>query len=381
MYGAWEDAISCDGVNDTFFIESEGVTQRELLFKYLPYMCAVHNRDFDMLSLLPGSEFRKLSLAMLNYRGYSIIGFSAYLGMTIALDDDTDAARDFVLELTREGTPAGRFVAVNIIENFSLIHPEFSEKALAIVADDMIPYLLNDNRALGHLIVCAAGIAEGDIESNWAHLRPSLERSFAHLTDHARPDEIIAFCRELRSLTFFTDIRIGTLFIEYLIEAGYLHRGSIWRDGALEICAGLHARRRKELSMIFEKHGIAQSVLREAEVLKTQQMSDQQRTFGARARWNLFFLRAFAFNTKLRYQLVKYMLGPIALCNEVPEWAVLMGRFMIQISRVYLSEEEVVQGYERLSVEDIYTATEFRPRPGGGKLYKSRRTQSKERGP
>ena len=375
LYGAWEDGVSCGGVNDTFFVLDHGLVQREVLFHYVPFMCAVHERDFARLSLEDGSPFLELSLRMLNFRKYSVLGFAAYAAVTIAIGEDHAALRRIATKLMREGSEAGRFVAINLVEAYSIVHPEFAHEALAIAAEEMLVPLLDDPEGLAHLIFCAAGAVESNLDDTWDDLLPILDAAFEHFTD-VEDVRRMTFATELRCMTFFGESRIGTRFVEYLISAGYLEEYSPWRPAALAICAGMTAGHRADLAATFAKHGIPDAVLAEADALRDQSVLEQQRTFGARARWNIFFVRMLAYNTKLRYLILKDMICPMALCNSVEECATQMGTFMIEAIGAYATDDDDPERYARLSVEDVYAATPFRPRPGQGRRYESRRRPS-----
>jgi hypothetical protein len=376
MYGAWDDGISCNGVNDTFFVSDGGSVQRDVLLEYVPYLCAVHNQEFAALSLEDESPFLQSSLEMLNYRKYSILGFAAYVSVTMAIRDDHAALRRIVLKLMTEGTEAGRFVAINLVEAYTIVHPGFAGTALSIVAEDMLPRLPDEGDALPHLIFCAAGAVETNIDANWDGFVPILDTAFDRLAQRGDQAEMVAFAKELRCMTFFGDSRIGTRFVDYLLRARYLDDGSPWRAATLEICAGMLAGHRSDLLNLFAQYGIPDEALREAEVLRDQEVLDQQRTFGARARWNLFFVRSLANDTKLRYLLMKYMFCSIALCNNVEQWATQMGTFMIEAIRAYTAEDDDPGRYERLTIDDVYAVTPMRPVPGGGKKYEPRRRAS-----
>jgi hypothetical protein len=369
IYAAWEDGISCGGVNDTFFVEDHGIVQRELFHDYVPYMCAVHNRDFAMLSLADGSHFLELSLRMLNYRKYSLAGFAACLSISIAVRDDRAAVRKIVSTLMNDGTEAGRFVASNILEVYCEIDRQFAREALAIV-EEMLPRLADD---IPYLLLCAAGIVETNVEANWGYLVPSLDRAFAYLTERGDAAQMVTFGRELRCMSFLSGDQVGSKLIGYVLGADYLGQESAWRSAALEICAGMLARDHNKLLRLFGQHQISDKTYREVEALRTQEVLDQQRTFGARARWSNFIVRALAFDTKLSYFLVKHIFCTIALCNGVSDWATQMGTFMIEGVRAYTAKDDDPQKYARLSVEDIYASTTIRPKPGGGKRYVPRR--------
>jgi hypothetical protein len=240
----------------------------------------------------------------------------------------------------------------------------------------MLVPLLDDPEALAHLIFCAAGAVETSVEANWDGLVPILDAAFDHLTVHGDDTQRLAFATELRCMTFFGDSRIGSKFIEYLVRADYLDANSPWRPAALTICAGMTAGHRADLAALFAKHGIAETTLGEADALRDQSVLDQQRTFGARARWNIFFVRMLAYNTKLRYLILKDMVCPMALCNSVEECATQMGTFMIQAIAAYAEADDEPARYAHLSIDDVYAATPMRPRPGEGKRYDSRRRAS-----
>jgi hypothetical protein len=183
---------------------------------------------------------------------------------------------------------------------------------------------------------------------NWDFFTPLLDTSFEHLRGNR--ERIFAFGKEMRCLTLFGEKRIGTKFVEYLLNARYFHKPD-WRSAALDVCAGMLLGWRDELLNLLSQHGIDDVTFREIESKLTQEVLDQERTFGARARWNLFFVRVFAFNSRFRYLVTKYMLGPIALCNSVPEWAHQMGTFLIEAIRAYSVADDVNERYGHLSVE------------------------------
>jgi hypothetical protein len=236
----------------------------------------------------------------------------------------------------------------------------------------MLEPVLDDPMALPHLLICGAGVVETQIEELWPHLEPALDGAFEYVLSRGE-DEMSAFCREMRCMAFFTDARIGTKMIDYLLRRGYLESESPWRPGALAICAGMLTRSRADLVRLLAQHGVDDLILREAQALRTQDVFDQQRTFGARARWNIFFCKSLATNKKLRFLLVKYMLAPLARCNSVEEWSKQMGTFMIESIRAYSEDEADAAHYDLLTVEDINAATPFEPKPGKGVRYKSRR--------
>jgi hypothetical protein len=271
----------------------------------------------------------------------------------------------------RDGTGAGRFVAINVLESFCEVNRQFGSDALRIVRE-MVPQLAGDGDALSHLLICGAGIVEMDIEPRWQLLVPSLDEAF-ELVEERGADAMLTFGREMRSMAFFIDGRIGTNFMHYLLAAGYLAEGSAWREAALEFGAAMLARHPAEIGRLFAAYNIAEKTMVEAEARKTQGVLDQQRTFGTRARWNSFFVKALARDTKLRYFLIKYMFGSVALCNNVTEWATQMGTFMIEAVRAYAFPEGDAVTYAHLSVEDVYASSPFRPKPGGGERYVPRR--------
>jgi hypothetical protein len=310
---------------------------------------------------------------MLNYRKLSAIGFAAYICLTVAMDEDHAAATRIMRKLLHEGTEAGRFVAVNVVEAYSELHPAFAPEALQLILEDMLPRTLDDGDALPHLLVCAAGIVENDTETLWKSLVPQLDMAFAHLGKRGDAAEMHEFGSEMRCMAFSRDAEIGARFVMYLIEAGYLRPESPWRPAALEICAGMVARDRAKLARIFAQQRVPELTVSQAADLISKKVLQQQRAFGTRSRWNGFFVRQLGSNAKMRYLLMKHMFGSVALCNSVAEWATQMGTFMIEAIRAYADADEDPRKYAHLTVEDIERSTPMRPVRGGGVRYIPRR--------
>lgn len=378
VYAGWENAVSCDGINDTFYVEDDerpAVIQRDILLEYVEYLCMLHNGDLQWHALDSNSRFSQLTMMMLNFRRYSILGFAAYASLSIAIGDDHKALRRIALELASNGSEAGRFVSVNIVEAYSLIHPLYASEALAIARDEMLPHLVADIADLPHFIVCAAGIVETDVEQHWDAFVPILDVSFGYVAGRDDHEEMLRFGEELRCMTFFGNAEIGRKFVDYLLRSGFLEDGSAWRAATLEMCAGMLAGHRADLTNLFGRYNVADSTLTEVEELRDEAVLKQHREFGTRARWNVFFVRALANNAKLRYLLLKDLFCAMALCNSVDEWSKQMGTFMIEAIRAY-TEDDDPQTYARLSVEDVYAATPWRPKQGGGVRYVPRRKKS-----
>ena len=57
---------------------------------------------------------------------------------------------------------------------------------------------------------------------NWDFFTPLLDTSFEHLRGDR--ERIFAFGKEMRCLTLFGEKRIGTKFVEYLLNARYFHK-------------------------------------------------------------------------------------------------------------------------------------------------------------
>ncbi len=372
--GLWENLISCKGANDTFFVENDGLVQRDILFDYLPFLCALHNRDSAQLSLEVGSPFLDLSLRMLNARKLSIVSFAAYASLTIAIGEDYSAVQTIVKKVMQEGSYAGRYNAANVIGTYTKTQPVRGREALIAVRDEMLPWLLDERENLSHLLICAAGIVETDVAGLWEFLIPSLDVAFAALARRNDLAEMLAFGQEMRCLMFFTDVRIAHHFVEYIVQAKHLEPSSPWKAAALEICCGMLIRDRKGLMLTFAQHNVPDSMIDEVEMLRTQDVLDQKRSFGARARWDGFIVRTVAENPQLSHLLFKHVFGSLAFCNSVDEWAAHAGDFMLEALRLILwTEESDARKYDTLSVADIEASTRVRPIQGGGKPFIPRR--------
>jgi hypothetical protein len=68
-------------INNFFFVEHSGVNQRDLLYEFLPYLVDLYNKKHDNLEANHESKYYQLSLKMIQFAPYSVIGYISILGM------------------------------------------------------------------------------------------------------------------------------------------------------------------------------------------------------------------------------------------------------------------------------------------------------------
>jgi hypothetical protein len=357
-------------MNGLFFVAgANGVVQRDVIGQFFPYAVAMHNGDFSRISFEPGAEFRKLAIAMLNYRVTSIIGYIGLVSLPLALRSEWNTVESLVDEIVALNTPSTRFFGTLLMVNLSYTDEKFCGRALAVLHERFLPWMLRDGLEIEWVVLTAVGVTDCDLEGQW----PALERLIDDVLTHFRAgnDEAraTALGDDLLKACFFRRIEMGVKVIHLLIDRGCLE-DPVWRTCTLKVMAGMLARDPARLRQALSAHPNGDAVIREARGFMRDRVIIESDRFVGQVNWNRMIARVLVGYPKARYLIIKILVGGLAQANSVEEYAKDIRRFIVQsIASYFLDTEEDDARYARFSVEEAFAESESHPRAGAGEVW------------
>ena len=363
----WDQVIGAQG-NDTFFVEDEGLVQRDELNQYFKYLVATHNGDLKELDLSPGSEFRRATMAMLTYRAASAIGYIATISLAMRLVRESDRLEEIVAELATVGGAAGLHFGSLLLVDISYMDPALSRRALELLAHTILPKAISGGYPFHRAILDCLGIAAIDLAANWEICEPAIRHILEQATRRATPTALASWGSELAKVSYFDDIDAGRKMIVLLLTDNYLN-DPVWRPCVMKILAGMQLRNPGLLRSIMDQHGEEERTQKEVRLYASDDLKDHCDKFFYMVSWNRLIAEAIVDDAKLRYFLIKILMGGLAQSNSVIEYTREFRRFVIAIIRAYWGEPQDPNRYLTLTMEEAFAETLAKRRIGGGKLW------------
>jgi hypothetical protein len=364
----WNEAIGSQSGNDRFFVEEGGMCQRDVLFDFFPYCVAMHNGELRQSALAPGSQFRETALRMLGYRVTSCVGYVAMAALTSVLADDWAATRSFIAELIGTGSEAAQFFGTLLLVNLCYANHANAVPALQFFADDFVPRVRDGSARYDWVIHDCLGIVETDVAGLWAFGEPIVTAVLEYVGEHESQERVDEFGHELAKASFFPDVGVGMAVVGILLERKLLRRPR-WRTAVRRACAGLGVRSPSALQQLFDEHGISEDERQFVRAAVDDEVELQSRRFVVQTSWNRFIATALARIVTVRYLLLADLIGGLIQSNSVPEYSREFRRFVVDAVRAYLTEEGAAKDYSRMTVEDVYAATEAVRHAGAGEVW------------
>ncbi len=363
----WDQVIGEQG-NDAFFVEENGVVQRDEIYNYFKYLVATHNGDLEILDLSPGSDFRRVAMSMLAFKARSGIGYVAAVTLAMRLVRDPGRLEEIVIELVDTGGTPGVHSAALLLVDISYMDPALSRRTVELFVERILPKAIQGEYPFDRAILDCIGIATIDLGANWKICEPAIRRVFEQLSREADEPTLSGLGDELARVSYFDDIHAGRNVIELLLQENYLNDPR-WHGCVMKILAGMQMRNPALLRSILEQHGEGDRTLKEVRLFASDELKDDCDKFFYAVSWNRLICKAILDNTTLRYFLIKILMGGIAQSNSVIEYTREFRRFVIEIVRAYWGEEQDPHRYDRLTVEEAFSETLSKRRVGGGKLW------------
>ena len=357
-------AMSLSG-NDRLFVANDGVVQRDVVYEFFPYAVALHNGDAAAASLAPGSPFRRLITRMLSFRVTSVIGYFAVVALPALLIQQWAAVGGIIDDLIAINTPSCRYFGPLLLVNVSYADQAHSERCLGLLREKILPWFQSHDDELDWLVLHGFGIAATDVPALWPSCAEIVESVFQHLERGQDEPKIARFGDELVKANFF-DPELGERLLVMMLDRGSLDN-PLWRTCTLKVMAGLLARSPAMLERMLKDRGMDESVEREARRFVTETLIQTRDVHIAQVTQNRFLVRAVVSDARLRYLIVKILVGGLAQSNSVEDFVKEIRRFTVELVAAYLGDRNDDRKYRTLSVgEALAEAQPWRIVDGGG---------------
>jgi hypothetical protein len=356
--------------NELYFVPGEnGIVQRDVMGRFFPYAVAMHNGDFSQISFDPGSDFHQLILRMLNYRVTSVIGYIALVSLPMALCAKWDRVLPLVDELVSLNTASTRFFGTLLMVNLSYTDEAFCGRALGVLHERFLPWMLRDGLEIEWVILTAVGVTDGDFEGQWPALERLIDDVLTHFRDRNDEARATALGDDLLKASFFRRIEIGVKLIHMLLDRGCLD-DPVWRTCTLKVMAGMLARDPARLRQALSAHPNSDAVIREARAFMRDRVIIESDRFVGQVNWNRMIARVLISDPKARYLLIKILVGGLAQANSVEDCAREIRRFIVTSVGAYFVERDgEAAKYAHFTVEEAYAELECHHRPGEGEVW------------
>ena len=371
----WDQVIGAQG-NDTFFVEEDGIVQRDELYNYYKYLVATHNGDWEQLDLSPRSAFRQAAVAMLTFKARKRNWLYCNREHGHATGPRSRPARGDRPRTNRirarSRSPFRRFAVGG-----HFLHGSDASRAAPwnCSYSKIVPKAIAGEYPFDRAILDCLGIAAIDLATNWQICEPAIRHVLDQVGDATDETTLSHLGDELAKVSYFDDIGTGRNVIDLLLRENYLNDPH-WRPCVMTILAGMQMRNPSLLRSILERHGEDDRTLKEVRVFASDELRDYCNKFFYMVSWNRLIAKAILDNATLRYFLIKILMGGLAQSNSVTEYTREFRRFVIEIVRAYWGESQDQERYYKLTVEEAFSETLVKRRVGGGKLWVPKYTRA-----
>jgi hypothetical protein len=359
------------GGNDRLFVDNDGVVQRDVVHEFFPYAVALHNGEWDALSLAWDSPFRRLVTRMMSFRVTSVIGYFAVVALPLLLARTRAGTESIIDDLIALDTPSGRFFGPLLLVNLTYTDRALSEPCLRLLDTKILPWFLDNRHEVEWPVLAAFGIVANDVAALWPFCESILDKVFRNLARGGDPSAIARAGAGLVKASFFPDPTLGERVLSMMLDRGYL-TAAAWRPCVLQAMAGLLARSPVMLERLLRDRGLGEQVEREARRFVTEDLIVARDVHLGQVHWNRFLAHVMASNAKLRCLIIKILVGGLAQSNSVEDYAREFRRFVVEVVAAYLGEDADEERYRTLAVEAALAEAESRRVVGGGRLWQGR---------
>jgi len=353
----WDIAICSQGRNNTFFIEDDGLIQREVLYDFYKYCVYFHNEDLEIFSLDINSEYMSMTLKMIEYRQASIIGYVATLILAGILRNRMEKFDEIIDTILESNSKSAKFFGFLLVYIIAISKNNLIEKLLDVIHKKFIPQIVNDFGKDEYAMTLFLSIGAIDFELHWKKCEIILSDIINQLSDKNNLTYIDNFGEILIGCIFQSDIKLGIKICDYLLDKG-LHENQFWRDFTYKILAGMLSRSPNILKSILNAH-MEKDITNEIRIFLTEGIIRDRSEISYQNSWNNFFILGLFSNKKLRYLLIKNFLSGLVQANCPKEFVREFRRLVVEGIKTFFSDDSDNKiNYDKLTVEEGLSSTE-----------------------
>ena len=357
-------------INNYFFIEysdtkSKIKIQREQLDRYFKYFIDLFNETLDAKNEL---SFINNSMEMIEFGKFSINGYLSTIALNVYImqvsinkQKTIDTITSIILS---NPTESNYFFLSIFIDNLLKINNQTPEFYLDI--------LNTSKKIINPLII------EGQLDFNpFYYLDNSFfdnnpdEGIFSEITNQffviKSPEIIKRITPKLNYISFLENKKPSRYVAGKIFELNILNN-EIWRDSLLTFLASCFENDRDYILTLLSKSKNS-LVINEWQLINKTNPSILSLHFprSYQIKWNEFIINGFIENKRIRYYLIRDLIGGLIQSNSVEDFSKEFRKFIVELTKSYYEESNVF--IKSLSIEEVYSNTISKKDVTKAKLY------------
>jgi hypothetical protein len=345
----WDQAIgnieTNRAINNNFFVEAEGdnvsLIQRDILFDYYKYLIQINNDDYSDIVFRPNYQYYKDTLTCINFKEYSVIGYVATLSLTAYILNDkknyVEKLNSVICILKDQKSNSSKFflfILCDCLLKTKGMGDENYKELISVIKEIIIPLKFH-----GNLYINIFGFMDNaglDIIENSNYYSKILD-------DILTKDLITTKYNEIKkdaiNTCFLSSLHIGEFIAKYIIDSRLYHSENGSRL-LIDLLGAIYYRN-KEFVLDFIKVCNNMNIsISEWKVINNIDISYENirdaRSY--QTNWNQLIIQGFINDKKLRYYLIKDLIGGLTQSNSVEEFSKEFRRFIIEVTKGYIFE-------------------------------------------
>ena len=196
-------------------------------------------------------------------------------------------------------------------------------------------------------------IATLDAVPLWPLQSAILDQLFAGMEASGDPSNCPLIDEMLFKICYTHDIDLGRLALEKLLADQARFLSPRWRPFTFRLMAAMLTRSPPTLYAAIRGAGLPDSLVTEARASRTAEIVEQSRLFPLQADLNRFTAWLYLKEPRLRYVVIKYLIGSLACGQSVADFAVGVRHLVVAIMSVFLGEAPEKMPSGAFTVEDV----------------------------
>jgi hypothetical protein len=376
----WEKAIgnleTNRAINNKFFIKAKGeheeLIQRDELLSYYKYLIQIHNDQFEEINLGNQDDFFLKTIRCINFHEYSVIGYIATLALLSLLLKDEDkfsnrlnSVLDVLLKQETNSSKFYLFIFCDGLLKVNKLSPENSKELISLFKDKIIPLKFKEYPKINtFFFLDNSSLPLIENRKYYYEILDNLlsTKLFKNNYEALKTDAI--------QTCFLSNIEIGKFLAQYFIDSN-IFKTSNGKQLVINILGALYFRDKIFVTEFLKLIESSQNIyISEWDIINNIETCHEKirdaRSY--QTNWNQLLIQAFVNDKKLRFYIIKDLLGGLTQSNCVEDFSKEFRRFIIEVAKGYLFDEypcDII-----LTEEIAFNSTESKYKKNGGLEYK-----------
>ncbi|MEI7474783.1 MAG: hypothetical protein WCK67_08385 [bacterium] len=345
-------------INNYFFVEYKNTTltnktQRSILEEYFKYFIELFNETLDSSK---ETEFIDDSIKMIEFGKFSINGYLSCIALHVYIMqlglNRRKTIDTIVNKLTTDPNDSNHFFLSIFIDNLLKTrnqNPEFYLHVLSISKNIISPLIVKGELNFNPFYF---------LDNTFFADNPNEEIFSEITTEFFKIDsqEIIKEITPKITYISFLDNKKPSRYIAAKIFELNLFKNSLWKESLVIFLASCFDNDREFILNLLSKSKNSFSI-NEWQLVNKSNSAILSLHFprSYQSEWNEFIVSGFIENRKIKYFLIKDLIGGLIQSNSVPDFSKEFRKFIIELTKSFYDESKIYNN--SLSIDEVYKGT------------------------